>query len=60
MLRSDVFPYWDRLQSIRTSALWKAQADIAGWLANAPQVSASCEGGGAVSSGRGEAHAPGR
>ena len=34
----EFFPYWDRLQSVRTSKLWKEQADIAGWLANSPQV----------------------
>ena len=32
------FPYWDRLQSIRTSKLWKMQGDAAGWLANSPQA----------------------
>ena len=32
------FPYWDRLQSVRTSKLWRTQADIAGWLANSPQA----------------------
>ena len=32
------FPYWDRLQAIRTSKLWNAQADITGWLAKSPQV----------------------
>ena len=31
------FPYWDRLQAIRTSKLWKHQGDVAGWLAEAPQ-----------------------
>ena len=32
------FPYYDRLTAIRTSKLWSAQGDIAGWLANSPQA----------------------
>ena len=32
------FPYYQRLQSIRTSALWSKQGDIAGWLAKSPQA----------------------
>ena len=32
------FPYWDRVQSIRTSKLWKRQAEITGWLEHAPQA----------------------
>ncbi len=32
------FPYWDRVQSIRTSQLWVAQSEAAGWLKNAPQA----------------------
>lgn len=32
------FPYWDRLQAIRTSKLWNEQADITGWLAKSPQA----------------------
>lgn len=32
------FPYWDRLQAIRTSKLWKEQAVHTGWLSTAPQA----------------------
>ena len=32
------FPYYDRVQAIRTSKLWNQQADMTGWLSNAPQV----------------------
>ena len=32
------FPYWDRLQAIRTSHLWNVQAEITGWLSKSPQV----------------------
>lgn len=33
------FPYYDRVQEVRTSPLWKAQADHVGWLAKSPQAS---------------------
>jgi hypothetical protein len=32
------FPYWDRVQQIRTSQLWVAQSEAAGWLKTAPQA----------------------
>lgn len=32
------FPYYDRVQAIRTSSLWNEQAVLTGWLSNAPQV----------------------
>ena len=32
------FPYYDRVQQIRTSALWKAQGEYAGWLIKSPQA----------------------
>lgn len=32
------FPYYDRLQAIRTSKLWQEQGDAAGWLAKSPQA----------------------
>lgn len=32
------FPYWDRLQAIRTSKLWVAQGEAAGWLIKSPQA----------------------
>lgn len=32
------FPYWERLQAIRTSKLWNDQAVRTGWLSNAPQA----------------------
>ena len=33
-----LFPFWDRVQAIRTSKLWTTQAAIAGWLASSPQA----------------------
>lgn len=39
------FPYWDRVQAIRTSRLWTAQAESSGWINKSPQVGASsCDG----------------
>jgi hypothetical protein len=32
------FPYYDRVQAIRTSHLWKEQGEIAGWLIKSPQA----------------------
>lgn len=32
------FPYWERVQQIRTSKLWNQQAQLTGWLSNAPQA----------------------
>lgn len=32
------FPYFDRVQQIRTSKLWTTQAVMTGWLSNAPQA----------------------
>ena len=32
------FPYWERLQQVRTSQLWVAQSEAAGWLKTAPQA----------------------
>jgi hypothetical protein len=32
------FPYYDRVQAIRTSKLWNEQAVMTGWLSTAPQV----------------------
>lgn len=32
------FPYYERLQAIRTSKLWNTQAVMTGWLSNAPQA----------------------
>jgi len=32
------FPYWDRVQEIRTSNLWVQQSEAAGWLKTAPQA----------------------
>ena len=32
------FPYWERVQQIRTSQLWVAQSEAAGWLKTAPQA----------------------
>jgi len=34
------FPYYDRVQAIRTSKLWNEQAAMTGWLSDAPQVRA--------------------
>ena len=33
------FPYYDRLQEVRTSPLWTQQADHIGWLKQSPQAS---------------------
>jgi hypothetical protein len=32
------FPYYDRVQQIRTSHLWKEQGEAAGWLIKSPQA----------------------
>ena len=32
------FPYYNRVQQIRTSELWKRQAEYLGWLAKSPQA----------------------
>eukprot|EP01138_Halocafeteria_seosinensis_P007613 gb/GECG01007781.1/.p1 GENE.gb/GECG01007781.1/~~gb/GECG01007781.1/.p1 ORF type:complete len:386 (+),score=44.44 gb/GECG01007781.1/:1-1158(+) len=31
------FPYWDRVEQIRLSSLWQAQAKAIGWLYDSPQ-----------------------
>ena len=33
-----LYPYWDRVEAIRTSKLWTAQAAISGWLDKSPQA----------------------
>ena len=37
-LKTEIFPYYDRLQKIRTSELWQRQAQATGWLKSAPQA----------------------
>lgn len=36
---ANYFPYYDRVQAIRTSPLWTQQAKALGWLAASPQAS---------------------
>jgi hypothetical protein len=35
---ANYFVYYNRVQEIRTSELWKRQADYLGWLARSPQA----------------------